>query len=49
MLQWFVRVRSWIPDFPTKPVAEYFLYLVAAPILVVWLAAMLLNHRERHA
>jgi uncharacterized membrane protein YjjP (DUF1212 family) len=49
ILQWFVRVRSWIPDFPSKPVAEYFLYFVVAPILVVWLVAMLLNHRERHA
>ena len=49
LLQWFVRVRSWIPDFPSKPVAEYFLYFVVAPILVVWLVAMLLNRREQHA
>jgi hypothetical protein len=49
ILQWFVRVRSWIPDFPSKPVAEYFLYFVVAPILVVWLVVILLNHRELHA
>ena len=49
LLQWFLRVRSWIPDFPSKPVAEYFLYFVAAPILLVWVVATLLNRKERHA
>ncbi|HEU0006847.1 MAG TPA: hypothetical protein VFS12_12730 [Terriglobia bacterium] len=49
LLQWFLRVRSWIPDFPSKPVAEYFLYFVAAPILLVWVVATLLNRNERHA
>ena len=49
ILQWFVRVRSWIPDFPSKPVAEYFLYFVAAPILLVWVVATMLNRKERHA
>jgi len=49
LLQWFLRVRSWIPDFPTKPVAEYFLYFVAAPILLVWVVATLLNRNEQHA
>jgi len=49
LLQWFLQVRSWIPDSPTKPVAEYFLYFVAAPILLVWIVATLLNRMERHA
>ena len=49
LLQWFLQVRSWIPDFPTKPVAEYFLYFVAAPIFLVWVVATLLNRNERHA
>ena len=48
-LQWFLRMRSWMPDFPTKPVTEFFFYFVAAPILVVWLAATLLGRKERHA
>lgn len=36
-------------DFPTKAVSEYFLYFVAAPILMVWMVAALVNSRERHA
>src|SRR5688572_7349054 len=49
ILQWFIQVRSQMPDLPIKPVAEFFLYFVAAPILVVWLVATLLNRRRRHA
>jgi hypothetical protein len=49
VLQWFIQMRSWMPDQPIKPVAEFFLYFVAAPILVVWLVATLLNRRQRHA
>jgi hypothetical protein len=30
-------------------VDEYFLYFVAAPILLVWIVASLLNRKERHA
>jgi len=47
--EWLLRIRWVMPDFPTKAVGEYFLYFVAAPILVVWLGATLLNRRERHA
>ncbi len=46
---WFLRRRSAMLDFPSKAVSEYFLYFVAAPILVVWIVATLLNHKERHA
>ena len=47
--EWFLRMRSVMPDFPNKPVTEFFLYFVASPILVVWLVATLLNRRQRHA
>jgi hypothetical protein len=48
-LRWFLRMRYWIPDFPIQPITEFFLYFVAAPILVVSLVATLLNRGERHA
>jgi len=48
VLGWFVRMRS-VLYLPGKAVGEYFLYFVAAPILLVWLVATLLNRRERHA
>jgi len=48
-LEWILRMRSAMLDFPRKAVSEYFLYFVAAPILVVWMVAMLLNRKERHA
>jgi hypothetical protein len=48
-LGWLLRLRSAFPDFPSKAVGEYFLYFVAAPILVVWIVATLLNRKERHA
>jgi len=47
VLQWFIQMRSWIPNLPLKPFAEYFLYFVAPPILIVWLVAMLLNRRQQ--
>jgi hypothetical protein len=48
ILGWFLRMRS-VLYLPAKVVGEYFLYFVAAPILLVWLVATLLNRRERHA
>jgi hypothetical protein len=48
ILSWFVRMRS-VLYLPGQAVGEYFLYFVAAPILLVWLVATLLNRRERHA
>ena len=49
LFAWFLRMRSAFPDFPSKAVGEYFLYFVAAPILLVWVVATLRNHNERHA
>jgi len=46
---WLLRRRFAMPDFPSKVVGEYFLYFVAAPILLVWIIATLLNRKERHA
>jgi hypothetical protein len=48
VLGWFVRMRS-VLYLPGQAVGEYFLYFVAAPILLVWVVAMLLNRKERHA
>jgi len=36
-------------NYPIKPFLEYFLYFVMAPILLVWMAATLINRKERHA
>jgi hypothetical protein len=47
---WILRLRFAIPDYPySRVVAEYFLYFVLAPILLVWIVATLLNRKERHA
>jgi hypothetical protein len=47
---WFLRLRFAIPNYPfSKAVAGYFLYFVAAPILLVWIITTLLNRKERHA
>jgi uncharacterized membrane protein YjjP (DUF1212 family) len=49
VLQWFLQMRSWMPDFPSKPVAEYFLYFVVTPILLVWTVSTMLSRTERQA
>jgi hypothetical protein len=49
LLRWFFEMRSWMPDFPSKPIVEFFIYFVAAPILIVWFVATLLDRREQHA
>ena len=49
ILGWLIHRNSAMMDFPTKAVSEYFLYFVAAPILMVWMVAALVNSRERHA
>jgi hypothetical protein len=46
---WFLRLPSVMPDFPSRGVAEYFFYFVAAPILLVWIVATLLSRNERPA
>jgi hypothetical protein len=48
-LEWVLRMRPAVLDFPSKAVSEYFLYFVAAPILMVWMVAMLLNRKELRA
>jgi chromate transport protein ChrA len=35
-----------MPDFPGKPVGDYFIYFVAIPIVLVWIVATLLNRTK---
>jgi hypothetical protein len=44
---WFLRRSFAMEDFPSRAVSEYFLYFVAAPILLVWIVAALLNRNQR--
>jgi len=37
------------PDYPIKGVVEYFLYFVAAPIILVWIVATLLDRKGQRA
>jgi Zn-dependent protease with chaperone function len=46
---WFLHQRSAMFYFPIKAFVEFSLYFVAAPILLVWIAATLLNRREQGA
>ena len=46
-LVWFLRLRSAMPDFPSTGVTQYFLYFVAAPILLVWIVARLSSRKGR--
>lgn len=48
VVAWFLRMRSAMPDFPSRGVTEYFLYFVAAPILLVWVVASLSKRKERN-
>ena len=48
-LPWFLRMQLATPDLPIKGFVEYFLYFVAAPILLVWIVATLFNHKEQIA
>jgi hypothetical protein len=49
VVAWFLRLRSAMPDFPSRGVSEYFLCFVAAPILLVWVVATLSKRKERSA
>jgi len=49
ILGWLLSRQSAGLGFPGKAVSDYFLYFVAAPILVVWVVATLLSQKERHA
>jgi hypothetical protein len=43
---WSLRLRSDMLDYLIKPMGEYFLYFVAAPILLVWIVATLFLRKE---
>jgi hypothetical protein len=49
VLPWFLRSAIRHPEFPIKGFVEYFLYFVAAPILLVWIVPTLLNRNKRSA
>ena len=49
VLVWFFRLRSAMPDLPSRGVTQYFLYFVAAPILLVWFVARLSGRKEQNA
>ena len=46
-LPWFLRMQFAMPDLPIKGFVEYFLYFVAAPILLVWIVATRFNRKEQ--
>ena len=46
ILGWCLRMRSAMYYLPIEAVGEYFLYFVAAPILLVWIVAKL-SSREK--
>ena len=48
-LPWFLRMQFAMPDLPIKGFVEYFLYFVAAPILLVWIVATRFNRKEQSA
>ena len=49
ILVWCLRMRSAMYCLPGKAVGEYFLYFVAAPILLVWIVAKLSNREKPSA
>jgi hypothetical protein len=49
MLSWYLRMRSAMVYLPTNAFLQFFLYFVAAPILVVWGVTTLLGRTERQA
>jgi hypothetical protein len=46
VLPWFLQSAIRHPEFPIRGFVEYFLYFVAAPILLVWIVATLFNRKE---
>ncbi|MEW5978649.1 MAG: hypothetical protein AB1898_22860 [Acidobacteriota bacterium] len=46
-LEWMLRTRFLMLGFPIRAVAEYFLYFVAAPILLVWKLGALLDRKGK--
>jgi hypothetical protein len=48
-LPWFLRSTIRHPEYPIKGFVEFFLYFVAAPIILVWVFATLFNRKEPSA
>jgi hypothetical protein len=48
-LPWFLRSAIRYPDYPIKGFVEYFIYFVAAPIILTHFAATLFNRKEPSA
>lgn len=49
VLPWFLRSVIRHPDYPIKGFVEYFLYFVAAPIILVWIVGTLFNRKKQRA
>jgi hypothetical protein len=47
VLPWFFQSAIRHPDYPIKGFVEYSLYFVAAPIILVWIVAVLFNRKEQ--
>jgi len=48
-VQKYRRSAIYHPDYPIKGFVEYFLYFVAAPIILVWIVATRLERKEQGA
>ncbi len=46
VLPWFLRSAIRHPEYPIRGFVEYFLYFVAAPIILVWIFATLSNRKQ---
>jgi len=49
IVAWLLHMRSGMYYLPIKAIGEYFVYFVAVPILLVWIAATLSSRKERRA
>jgi hypothetical protein len=49
VLPWFLRSAIRHPEYPVRGFVEYFVYFVAAPIILVWVFAILFNRKEPSA
>lgn len=49
VLPYFLRSVIYHPDYPIKGFVEYFVYFVAAPIILVWIVAALFNRKAQGA
>jgi hypothetical protein len=49
VLPWFLRSAIRHPDYPIRGFVEYCVYFVAAPIILVWIVATLLDRKRQSA